>query len=79
MITAMIHQQFKTRGGTDTGRLRIAIVEVGSGHGKLSYLLAKSLKNTSPFFEDQKVEFSVICTDFHDGTFTEIMRLPWVV
>jgi hypothetical protein len=54
----------------------IAIVEVGAGHGLLSYLIARELyihRN-----EHKHYIFHVICTDFHAAMFDHMRSLPWV-
>ena len=47
------------------------MVEIGAGHGRLSFLLAKELRT-------RHLNGMVICTDFHDTVFLELLCLPWV-
>jgi hypothetical protein len=49
----------------------VCFVEIGAGHGILSYLLAKEL------FVRQ-LNGMVICTDFHETVFVQLLELPWV-
>ena len=46
-------------------------VEIGAGHGILSFLLAKELL-------ERQLKGLVICTDFHDNVFVQLLQLPWV-
>ena len=68
-ITRILH--FPCLDGTSTPR--VCIVEVGAGHGKLSYLMAQEFNRR--FNED--IEFTVIATDFHDEVFKDLKTLPW--
>ena len=55
--------------GNDTGK--VIMVEIGAGHGILSYLLAKELQL-------RNIDGMVICTDFHDRLFVKLLELPWI-
>lgn len=60
----------------DQCKQHVAIVEIGGGHGLLSYHIARDLYRLQSSF--QNYSFQVICTDFHDASFRRLMNLPWV-
>lgn len=49
----------------------VCFVEIGAGHGILSFLLAKELLA-------RRLRGTVICTDFHQTVFLQLLNLPWV-
>ena len=66
-------------------RLKVAVVEIGAGHGVVSYLLAKraydyaaSSARGTALGTMGDCEIKVICTDFHDGVFKSHLELPWI-
>ena len=53
------------------GNLRLCVIELGAGHGSLSFQLARGLKS-------RQYSSLVVATDFHDSIFTSQLSLPWV-
>jgi hypothetical protein len=54
--------------------LSVCVVEIGAGHGKLSYLISQELERA---YADQ-LHVHTVATDFHDSVFKEIQNLPWI-
>lgn len=79
MITSMITRAF----GTSHSTKKVAVVEVGAGHGKLSQVLARQFlqdsKYTTASAHTKQIDITVICTDFHDGAIAGQLKLPWIL
>lgn len=59
----------------DVPKTSVCVLEIGAGHGILSYLMARELQRRE---DAANVSHQVICSDFHSGTFLQLLRLPWV-
>ena len=57
--------------------LSVCVLEIASGHGILSYLLAKKFMRQSST-EHVDVSYRVVGTDFHDKNFKQLLNLPWI-
>lgn len=55
----------------------IGIIEIGSGHGILSYALASKLHLLKLKSPDAYSGVKVVMTDFHDGVMNELLSMPW--
>ncbi len=68
----------------------VCVIELGAGHGILSYLLAKEMRKVCYNLEwfryyrsPQSLQrgysdYSVLCTDFHGNSFKDLLKLPWI-
>lgn len=55
----------------------VAIIELGAGHGLVSYHIAKDLYRLMASHPSEYI-FHIICTDFHENTFRDLIKLPWI-
>ena len=69
-VEKIIKRSFSVSRSEGSGE-RVCLVEIGAGHGILSYLLAKELRM-------RELNGVVICTDFHDTVFKKLLQLSWV-
>ena len=75
MILQTARKAQERMGTSRQAPFKIAVVEVGAGHGKLSFLMARAFAR-QPLAHTQ---IKVICTDFHAALFEEqLLPLPWI-